>query len=238
MFRPPFKTEGILIVLVLWTVEQGSKTMLIFLQGIEIKWNESRWICPSSEPLDTILCFSEYPNYFQVVWHTGNLCASFSAYYLEAVSQVGIVLWTIHLCMHYFTLNSSNILLKVNLVKWIQYTYFCCRDSACGCGQAKNWKGALRWLLPWWLHVSCTRGSSSRDTFAFSDLKQLLGHSVPAKGNFNKYFFLTKYTNSSLDTSNAKNWLLNVAYLIFCSIKQETEACIIVSNKLYQKTQC
>lgn len=97
--------------------------MLIFLQGIEIKWNESRWICPSSEPLDTILCFSEYPNYFQVVWHIGNLCASFSACYLEAVSQVGIVLWTVHLCMHYFTLNSSNILLKVNLVKWIQYTF-------------------------------------------------------------------------------------------------------------------
>lgn len=97
--------------------------MLIFLQGIEIKWNESRWICPSSEPLDTILCFSEYPNYFQVVWHIGNLCASFSACYLEAVSQVRIVLWTVHLFMHYFTLNSSNILLKVDLVKWIQYTF-------------------------------------------------------------------------------------------------------------------
>lgn len=155
--------------------------MLIFLQGIEIKWNESRWICPSSEPLDTILCFSEYPNYFQVVWHIGNLCASFSACYLEAVSQVRIVLWTVHLFMHYFTLNSSNILLKVNLVKWIQYTSFVeLRDSACDWGQTKNCEGAPRWLLSWWLHVSC-RGCPSLDTFAVTIQKKLLGYSVPPK---------------------------------------------------------
>ena len=179
--------------------------MLIFLQGIEIKWNESRWICPSSEPLDTILCFTEYPNYFQVVWHIGNLCASFSACYLEAVSQVGIVLWTVHLCMHYFTLNSSNILLKVNLVKWIQCAFFVAlRDCACGWGQTKNCKGPLRWLLAWRLPVSCNRGCPSHDMFAVTEQKKLLGHSLPAKGNATKYIFLTKYRNSSLETSNTK----------------------------------
>lgn len=139
MFRPLFKPEGILIVLILWTVNKSSRIMLIFLQGIEIKRNESRWVCPSSEPLDTILCFSEYPNDFQVVWRIGNLCASFSACYLEAVSQEGIVLWTVHLCMRYFILNSSNILLKVNLVKWIQHTFSVApRDSVCGWGQTQN----------------------------------------------------------------------------------------------------
>lgn len=178
--------------------------MLIFLQGIERKWNESRWICPSSEPLDTILCFSEYPNYFQVVWHIGNLCASFSACYLEAVSQVRIVLWTVHLCMHYFTLNSSNILLKVNLVKWIQYTFLLHLETACGWGQTKNCKGALRWLLAWWLHVSCNRGCPSHDTFAVTDQKKLLGHSVPQRAMLPSTFLLTKYINYSLETSNTK----------------------------------
>lgn len=144
--------------------------MLIFLQGIEIKRNESRWICPSSEPLDKILCFSEYPNDFQVVWRIGNLCASFSACYLEAVSQEGIVLWTVHLCMHYFILNSSNILLKVNLVKWIQYAFLLHSEILCVAEvKPKTCKGAPRWLLALWVHVSGHGGCPNREMFAITN---------------------------------------------------------------------
>lgn len=40
---------------------------------------KNRWICPSNEPLDTILCFTAYPNYFLAVWHICNLCSTFSS---------------------------------------------------------------------------------------------------------------------------------------------------------------
>lgn len=51
-----------------WKVE-----LVIFLQSEMKSW----WSCPSSEPLDTILCITGYPNYFQVFWHICNLCAAF-----------------------------------------------------------------------------------------------------------------------------------------------------------------